>query len=320
MVVAPYSSKKFPYEHRISIFIDILGFSSEVIRTSKSPQDAWHLIHLLENIAELNTEHKERDTRGWANEIGFHGRRYFSASDSIFVNSKSEFLPADIPHQAILPPDFEFDIFEDLKFHPPFLEFLPLASALRDIAKIQVKLLENGFLSRGGMSIGSVRQHKGIVAGPAITRAVSLESGVCKNFPTVKIEGKDWLDMRDRFERLKIKRNELKRNPPRTHVEGLSWSATDHWLTYSQSEKWERCIDKPFSALCPAKKDVWSFDFISLGDVEKLWTSAGREKALEVTGRALEKVSGIRWWKSKRQRGIIKKWRWVHDRLSKPGY
>lgn len=128
------------YEERVVAFIDILGFSS-LVKNEREGIDK--IVKVIENMQRIAKESGSEDEP----EYGFYYDRQVSVfSDSIVISYKNE-GPA------------EYYLVQELMF-------------------LQVVLLYNNILVRGGVSIGNLYHKDSVVVGPALIKAYEIESKV----------------------------------------------------------------------------------------------------------------------------------------------
>lgn len=130
-----------PYQERYVAFIDILGFS-EIIRKT-SPVGASEQTRSLETVL---SEMGRRDA-DWDNMFG---------------------------------DDFKFLAFSDSIVMSEAISEVGLLQLLDEIASLSLRLLRNGLLMRGGISKGLLYHEDGVMFGPAFLDAYRLESTIAK--------------------------------------------------------------------------------------------------------------------------------------------
>lgn len=127
------------YENRIVAFIDILGFS-EMIRNSEENEDVFITVHkALEEIRNIN-----RNLQSETREKSL-GRQEALFSDNIVISYSTN------------SPEAEFELIYDAMF-------------------LQLCLLYEGVLVRGGITTGKLFHNSNMIFGPALVRAYELES------------------------------------------------------------------------------------------------------------------------------------------------
>jgi|GEM_PF-4593847 len=269
--VGPYLKDEI-YRPRLVLYLDILGFSHAVENSASNPEQAKRIVQLLENLVAENTTSKEANETGWLLDFGYRGVRRISMSDSILVSIDATFDRVDLLKQAIFSQGFQFDPFGDMNYYPAYVKHLALSSILRACTKIQVGLLENGFLSRGALTVGSLRQHRGTIVGPAFSKAVRLEKHT--KLPVIVLSNEvvkeylyTWKLLLQGREYTKTK---LKADPRRLDV-----AATDVWAVANESEKWVSevqscmdCIEINRSRRLFNFDGLYIFNFIRLANAE----------------------------------------------------
>jgi hypothetical protein len=132
------------YEQRLVAYIDILGWSEACKTESVRLADAAKIIHDAANDYSTHTkaaiERISREAKGETNPM------YMAVQAGAFSDNYVLSMPAAFG-----------------------LRILSSASALC------IKLLQLGFLTRGGVTIGSVHHHDNVIFGPALIEAVALE-------------------------------------------------------------------------------------------------------------------------------------------------
>lgn len=136
------------YDKRIIAFIDILGFQ-EHIRNSENNNDYANYIKRVMNFI----EYLKKDNDDGILSLKEIGREITIFSDSIVIS-------------------YPYDIESSLFY------------VLVDIIHIQLELLAEGILMRGGITTGDVYHGGNIVFGPAMVQAYKLESE-CAIYPRI---------------------------------------------------------------------------------------------------------------------------------------
>lgn len=139
------------YKKRIVAFVDILGFKTHIERSVENPDHAKTLLNVLKRVALAKS----------VNDSGLlplkeHGKEVTSFSDCIVIS---------------YPLDYKGGLFH----------------ILIDLIHIQLDLLFNGIVLRGGITVGDVFHDDNIAFGPALVKAYDLESKVAK-YPRIVIE------------------------------------------------------------------------------------------------------------------------------------
>lgn len=137
------------YDERVVAFVDILGFSSMINKSSSDVEEYKKIKFALETIQNVK---KISD---------INGAKVTTFSDSIVLS-----YPANGRD--------------------------PLYSILLDLIHLQIDLLQQGVLVRGGVAKGKVRHVKEMVFGPAMVLAYELESKYAV-YPRIIVE-KDLVD------------------------------------------------------------------------------------------------------------------------------
>jgi hypothetical protein len=127
------------YQRRMVAFIDILGWSEASKQETLQIANAVQIIH--ETARNYSAATKERIASSFGYEL-----RY----DAIHVGAMSDSLAISLPH------DEGYEIF-------------------KMAAYTCARLLELGFLTRGGVTIGGLYHRENIIFGPALVEAVQLE-------------------------------------------------------------------------------------------------------------------------------------------------
>lgn len=236
-----------------------------------------------------------------------------SVSDSILVSIDTEFQLIDLRKQGILSKGFQFNELEDMRYCAPYLRHMPLSSILRDCARIQIGLLEAGFLSRGALTVGPLRQLRGIVIGHAYNEAVCLEKS--SNHPAITIGSAVVRDYLGSWKQLLVERERI-REQLKASSRWLDISAQDVWTAAAESEKWVREIQSCVDCI-DVIEGQHIFNYVQFGIRENLWSN----RAQTITNATREKSKwhlGI--WdhvKRTKKRRIHDRWSWVCQELAK---
>lgn len=259
------------YRQRLVLYIDILGFTKAVNRSSADPQYAEHLIQILESLVAQNTTVNESDESGWLLHFGYRGVRRISMSDCILVSLDTQFQLIDLRKQGIFSKGFQIAEFEDMQYGSAYLKHIALSSILRDCARIQIGLLEAGFLSRGAITVGPIRQHKGIVLGPAYNEAVILEKQL--KLPAAILSKNvideyftTWSSLLTERERIKH-RLKTSQNP----FDCMDLSAAAIWAVAPESEKWINEIQPCINCIVQQDATNHIFNYVKFANIEYLW-------------------------------------------------
>lgn len=140
------------YEEFVVIFIDILGFSDAVGQSESNLEKQELLIELFELLKQEIKEGKIEEREGY---------RFIETPMTLFSDS----ILVPLPIRCIS----KFNLY---------------SFAASIVEKIQCKLLTQGFLSRGAITIGKAYYDYPICFGPAVIEAVKLEKDKAK-YPRV---------------------------------------------------------------------------------------------------------------------------------------
>jgi hypothetical protein len=143
------------YSERYVAFLDILGFSDIVRRSTTLPEKATELIAILEDIANANQQ---------------------------FVEDMQ--LPTD---------DFKAQSFSDCIVLSENASPIGLFHLLASVTMLSFNLLTKGIFTRGGIAKGSLHHSDKVVFGPAMIDAYRLES-LTSRYPRVLVDRATHLD------------------------------------------------------------------------------------------------------------------------------
>lgn len=141
------------YEERVIAFIDVLGFSNHISKTIDDDEHFKKIQDVFNYISEL-----KRDNDTGTLSLKELGKEVTVFSDSIVIS-----YPTNIPGAAFY--------------------------LLLDIIHIQLDMISNGMLMRGGVTAGKLYHNDNIVYGPAMIAAHQLESKVAV-YPRVLVSNK----------------------------------------------------------------------------------------------------------------------------------
>ena len=155
-------------EERLVIFLDLLGFSAATQRSA--PDTNKQILELLTELASFSG-----DFRFIEKQIGVN-MWDSSISPAATVFSDNIVLSAPTAPQGR----------EAYRTHPDIFSQYAVMQLRLTVGAIAARALELGFLIRGGMTLGDVYHHNGIVFGEAMLRAYELERRVA-HFPRVAL-------------------------------------------------------------------------------------------------------------------------------------
>lgn len=131
------------YEERVVVFIDILGFRAHI---NLSVNDPEYFIKMRDVLNYISTYQKSNYLDGFGAEKDI-GKQVTVFSDSVVIS-----YPVKLPGSVFY--------------------------LLMDIIHLQLDMLKNGILFRGGVTVGKLCHDDNIVYGPAMNEAYELESKV----------------------------------------------------------------------------------------------------------------------------------------------
>jgi hypothetical protein len=148
----PGKTKMRTYERRITLFIDFLGFKELVDRTATDATFLDRIVDAMERVGKIGQVGKIGDGYEWIHK----SQRATQFSDCVVVSYK-------VDEQSGV-----FDL-------------------LNNVAICVIQLASQGFLLRGGVTVGDLHHTGKHVVGPAMIEAYRLESKVAK-YPRIVID------------------------------------------------------------------------------------------------------------------------------------
>ena len=145
-------------KNRIIAFVDILGFKNLVEDSTTNKYEFQKILDSLDRFRELR---KEKEDQNYINDV-----KVTTFSDSLVIS-----YPVDDKERDI-------DVFN---------------SILLDLTRLQLDLLDNNVIIRGGIAIGKLRHTQNEIFGPAMNEAYYLESKVAK-YPRIVVLEKTIMD------------------------------------------------------------------------------------------------------------------------------
>lgn len=147
------------YQTRIVAFVDIMGFKEKVDKSVTDNDMADNIHHALNRILDLKKRNDEDTKQGY----NISDIRITTFSDSAVIS------------------------------YPLIEESGNMFYILLDLIHLQIDLLQNDVLLRGGISIGKVYHDGDIVYGPAMNEAYYLESEIA-NYPRIIVNHDDLIE------------------------------------------------------------------------------------------------------------------------------
>jgi hypothetical protein len=174
------------YEEKYVIYIDLLGFSNFVAKSSRENgefscvenRSCEEVYKVLKNAIECyeNSNYKDLDFKEDKN----------GCLDIYFENG-------GLAIKKIVGKDCEITYCSDSVFISINCNIIAL-NIKRYIAAVQFTLLQSGILIRGGISYGKVYHDKNIIYGPAVIESIELEKNIGDPFIGVSIEAQNLLN------------------------------------------------------------------------------------------------------------------------------
>lgn len=149
---------RIKYKNRIIAFVDILGFKNLVEDSTTNKYEFQKILDSLDRFRELK---KEKEDQHYINDV-----KVTTFSDSLVIS-----YPVDEK-------DRDIDVFY---------------SILLDLTRLQLDLLDNNVIIRGGIAIGKLRHTQNEIFGPAMNEAYYLESKVAK-YPRIVVRERVIMD------------------------------------------------------------------------------------------------------------------------------
>lgn len=150
------NSKLAKYEKRVVAYIDILGFKNLINQTiTKQGRDRKNAIAFVDHVYKTIRREFHQYLNLRRQPCKFDSIRFTMFSDSIVLSILAK---------------HEYQI----------------AAAVDAIRKVQMKLLRNGIIFRGAMTIGKLRHTASTLFGPALIEAYQIESAIAI-FPRVVV-------------------------------------------------------------------------------------------------------------------------------------
>lgn len=145
------------YQKSVVAFVDILGFQMAV----ENPNNVKNILSILKQF-------KTGDSEGCSSQLTAEGTTVIISLNPT-VTAFSDSIVISIPENVLKPPT---------SWCHAIIEVLNRIQILAN------RLIQDGFLLRGGITIGDLHHEDGIVFGPGLNRAYELESKAAK-FPRV---------------------------------------------------------------------------------------------------------------------------------------
>ena len=146
------------YEERIVAFFDILGFRNIIKGTENNQELGRRVLQVLNYVGKI----KDENRNGLHPECDVVGRQVTVFSDSIIISYPT--------------------------YSPSSLFYI-----IYDAVNLQMNMFNNGFLIRGGISLGKMYHQRDVAFGPAFVSAYDLETN-CAFYPRVVI-AKETVDL-----------------------------------------------------------------------------------------------------------------------------